>query len=155
MQNQLKNIINKYFRKYLELIEPIPRTKASLEERFITTTELVPYNFFEDATSKSYQSLFAKEELNGLKEIKKLFDDIKDYANKKSIQNDLIFYILKKIYIDSNPKSPMKYFLYRKATKNSDKKFKEEMNMFLKSFVIFSRDSKIYQFLKRLKNNAK
>lgn len=52
MQIQLKNIINKYFRKYLELIEPIPRTKASLEERFITTTELVPYNFFEDATSK-------------------------------------------------------------------------------------------------------
>ena len=44
------------------------------------------------------------------------------------------------------------------ASKNfidDDKKFKEEMNMFLKSFVIFSRDSKIYQFLKRLKNNAK
>ena len=44
------------------------------------------------------------------------------------------------------------------ASKNfidHDKKFKEEMNMFLKSFVIFSRDSKIYQFLKRLKNNAR
>lgn len=112
--------------------------------------------------ASDYAKKLEKEEINlvnqiitskktiGLKEIKKLFDDIKDYANKKSIQNDLIFYILKKIYIDSNPKSPMKYFLYRKATKNSNKKFKEEMNMFLKSFVIFSRDSKIYQFLKKI-----
>lgn len=91
----------------------------------------------------------------GFKGLKELFDDIKNYANKKSIQNDLIFYILKKIYIDSNPKSPLKYFLYRKATKNSNKKFKEELNMFLKSFIIFNRDSKIYQLLKNLKKMLK
>lgn len=117
--------------------------------------------------ASDYAKKLGKEEINlvnqiitskktiGLKEIKKLFDDIKNYANKKSIQNDLIFYILKKIYIDSNPKSPLKYFLYRKATKNSDKKFKEEMSMFFKSFILLDRNSKIYQFLKRLKNNAK
>lgn len=91
----------------------------------------------------------------GFKGLKELFDDIKNYANKKSIQNYLIFYILKKIYIDSNPKSPLKYFLYRKATKNSNKKFKEELNMFLKSFIIFNRDSKIYQLLKNLKKMLK
>ncbi|MCT7481732.1 glycosyltransferase family 2 protein [Aliarcobacter cryaerophilus] len=113
-----------------------------------------------------YAKNLGKEEINlvnqiitskktiGFKGLKELFDDIKNYANEKNIQNDLIFYILKKIYIDSNPKSPMKYFLYRKATKNSDKKFKEEMNMFFKSFVIFSRDSMIYQFLKKLKNKG-
>jgi len=52
MPNQLKKIINKYLHKYLELIKPIPSIKASLEERFITTTELVPHDFFKDADSR-------------------------------------------------------------------------------------------------------
>jgi glycosyltransferase involved in cell wall biosynthesis len=110
-------------------------------------------NFGNEETNLVKQITASKKNI-GIKELKKLFDDIKSYANKKNIQNDLIFYVLKQIYVDSNPKSPMKYFLYRKATKNSNQLFKEEMNMFLKSFIIFSRDSMIYQFLKRLKNNA-
>lgn len=104
---------------------------------------------------KLVNQIIASKKNIGIKELKKLFYDVKSYANKKSIQNDLIFYILKKIYIDSNPKSPMKYLVYRQAMKNSDKQFKEELILFLKSFIIFSRNSKIYQFLKRLKNNAK
>jgi len=91
----------------------------------------------------------------GLKELKKLLDDIKSYANKKSIQSDFIFYVLKKIYIDSSPKSPMKYLVYRQATKNSNKNFEEDFKLFLKSFILLDRDSKGYQFLKNIKRMLK
>lgn len=55
MNNQLIKLIEKYLRLYLELIEPRPRLKneASLEERYITTTDLVPHDFFEDKSTSN------------------------------------------------------------------------------------------------------
>jgi len=87
----------------------------------------------------------------GLKELKELINDVNDYANKKSIQIDLKLYLLKKIYIDCNPKSPLKYFTYYIATKGNARNFKEEFNLILKSFIFFNRDSTIYQFLRKIK----
>ena len=84
-----------------------------------------------------------------------LIKDILMYNKKNNISKKNLNFVLKVVYSNSSPKTPLIYYKYFKNTKNCDKKFKEEMNMFLKSFVIFSRDSKIYQFLKRLKNNAK
>lgn len=100
---------------------------------------------------KLVNQIIASKKNIGLSELRKLIDDIRNYANKQEIQHDLRFFVIKKIYLDSNPKSPMKYLVYRQATKNSDKNFLEELNLFLKSFIIFNRDSMIYQFLKRLK----
>jgi glycosyltransferase involved in cell wall biosynthesis len=114
-----------------------------------------------------YGEKLGKEEINlvnqiiaskkniGFKELNKLINDVNDYANKKSIQSDLMLYLLKKIYIDSNPKSPLKYFVYRRATKNYMKDFNEEIKLFFCSFIVLNRNSKIYQFLKRLRDNAK
>jgi glycosyltransferase involved in cell wall biosynthesis len=83
-----------------------------------------------------------------------LIKDIFNYANQNNISKKKLDFVLKVFYNNSSPKTPFIYYKYFKNTKNSDKKFKEEMNMFLKSFVIFSRDSKIYQFLKKLKNKG-
>jgi hypothetical protein len=48
MTNNLIKITEKYLHLYLETIEPISRRKMSVEEKLITTTELVTHDFFED-----------------------------------------------------------------------------------------------------------
>ena len=51
MSSQLIKLVEKYLQLYFELIESRPRAKMSLEERYVTTTGLVPNDFFEDESS--------------------------------------------------------------------------------------------------------
>ena len=51
MSSQLIKLVEKYLQLYFELIEPRPRTKMLLEERYVTTTDLVPNDFFKDESS--------------------------------------------------------------------------------------------------------
>lgn len=90
----------------------------------------------------------SKNKMN-LKQFKKLLANIKNYSHNKKISNDLLSVILKNAYLCLNPKSPFKYFAYRKSI---DKKcFAGDFNLFLKSFIIFNRNSKLYSFLKKTK----
>lgn len=84
-----------------------------------------------------------------------LIKDILIYSKKNNISKENLLFILKLVYNNSNPKTPFIYYKYFKNTKNNNKNAKEELIMFFKSFIFLNRNSIVYQFLKRLKNNAK
>lgn len=89
------------------------------------------------------------------KEFNNLVKQVFEYSINQNISNQTLYDILKKIYIDSNPKSPFKYLIYNLNTTKNKRNFQEEMNMFFKSFIFVNRNSGVYQFLKRLRNNAR
>ena len=96
----------------------------------------------------------SKTDIN-FQDFKRLVNELIKISKDNNISDETIFIILKKIYIDCTPKSPFKYFIYLLATKSNDKDLVEELILFLKSFIIINRNSTIYKFLKKYKNNLK
>jgi len=87
------------------------------------------------------------------KNFKQLIEDVIIFLKNKNVSQDTVQAIIKKIYIESTPKSPFKYFIY---FKNKNKKYlKEEFNLFISSFLILNRNSKLYSYLKLVKNKIK
>lgn len=57
------------------------------------------------------------------------------------------------LYNKSLPKTPLLYYQYRKLTKKNNTKSKDEITLFLKSFLYLSPDSKSYDILQNIYNN--
>lgn len=85
----------------------------------------------------------------------KLINNISTLSKEKCVSKQNLSFIFKVLYENSSPKNPFIYYLYYKYAKNKDKKIADEYKLFLKSFLIFSRNSKVYQFLKRFSVNEK
>lgn len=147
--------IQKVLLKYRLHNNQLTQTKS---KELINSANNIGLNFSKKINSKICVTIENYIDIQNNCTISKFDDLIKDiltYAKQKNISKKNLDFILKVFYNNSSPKTPLSYYKYFKNTKNSDKKFKEEMSMFFKSFLIFSRNSNIYQFLKRLRNNAK
>lgn len=101
MSSQLIKLVEKYLQLYFELIEPRPRTKMSLEERYVTTTDLVPNDFFEDeSSSKCNKDIIYRDFgnsyiiFNDLKNSTKLLDE-SEKLGKEYIYMGYIYYTSK------------------------------------------------------------
>jgi glycosyltransferase involved in cell wall biosynthesis len=91
----------------------------------------------------------SKENIN-FTDFKLLINRIKQFAKEVKLSSNALNNIIKVVYINSTPKSPLKYLIYFKNLKTYN--FYEELKLFLNSFIFFKRSSSAYQFLKRIKN---
>jgi len=82
--------------------------------------------------------------------LNKLIKDILNYSREREINKENLYFIIKTLYRNASPKSPITYYKYFKATNGMKRNLKEESNLCFKSLIFVNRDSKVYQFLKKI-----
>jgi glycosyltransferase involved in cell wall biosynthesis len=87
-----------------------------------------------------------------LQKFNQLIEKILSFSKEQNLRKDCTLLLVKALYNNASPKTPLMYYRYLKLEKNIYNKYRIEVKTLLKSFVVFSRDSGVYKFLKKTKN---
>lgn len=83
---------------------------------------------------------------------KSVLKDTLELSQNRMLSEKTLFSILKYLYNIANPKSPYLYFIYKDFSKEYQKNIKEELVLFMKSFLFFKKDSFLYSLIKKMIN---
>lgn len=142
--------IQKVLLKYRFHPNQLTQTKAQDITHSANQTQLNFVRKMDDRLIDLVAEAIEVQHNNSYEKFHKFIQDILVWSEKYQVSFENTHFILKHLYNNSTPKSPLLYYLYYKATKKAKKQFKEEVKLFLKSLIVFNRDSVAFKLTKSI-----